>query len=329
MEGVTIIQNGKKEEFDRLKELVTEGRSVYHNLDELSIREVLTIINQEDTRVPLAVAAEIPRIEEAVRLIVDAFRRGGRLFYIGAGTSGRLGVLDASECPPTFGVPADMVQGIIAGGDIALRHPIEGAEDDPEAGARDTVEREVGSRDVVVGIAASGRTPYVLGAVEEARHRGAATVALVCNPDSPLARTCQVAIAPVVGSEVLMGSTRMKAGTAQKLVLNMLTTTAMVKIGKVYSNLMVDVQATNEKLNHRAVRIVQLATGCSADVAASAFARSGGHAKTAIVMLLACVDPNEAKRLLDQANGFVKEALRLAAVNKPAEGKGEGTPPQN
>ena len=295
-----------------LDRLVTESRSPYVDLDALSIGEILRVINQEDATVARAVAKELPRIEAAVELIVAAFRRGGRLFYVGAGTSGRLGVLDASECPPTFGVDPELVQGIIAGGDRALRESIEGAEDRAEEGARDLRARGVRAADVVVGIAASGRTPYVIGALEEANRIGAATVALVCNPDTPMARAAQVTIAPVVGPEVLMGSTRMKAGTAQKMVLNMLSTTAMIRMGKVYSNLMVDLQASNEKLVARAVRIVRLATGCSEEAAIEAFRRSGGSAKKAIVMVAAGCDAEEAQALLEEAGGFVRQALERA-----------------
>ncbi len=297
---------------ERLSELVTEGRSRYTELDTLSTREILTVINDEDRRVPEAVGRVIPEIEAAVDRIVASMRAGGRLFYVGAGTSGRLGVLDASECPPTFGVESGLVQGIIAGGEVALRHPVEQVEDRKEDGAQALAERGVRSVDVVVGIAASGRTPYVLGALTEARRIGATAVALVCNPESPMAELAEVTIAPVVGSEVLMGSTRMKAGTAQKLVLNMLTTTAMIRLGKVYSNLMVDVQASNAKLIDRAKRIVHLATGCSFEEAQAALQRADGKAKLAIVMLLTGGDKTTAERHLDDAGGFVREALRRA-----------------
>lgn len=296
---------------ERLSELVTEGRSRYTDLDTFSVREILTALNEEDKRVPEAVARVIPEIEEAVLRIVKALSAGGRLFYVGAGTSGRLGVLDASECPPTFGVDPELVQGVIAGGETALRHPVENVEDRREEGAHDVKARGVNQGDVVVGIAASGRTPYVLGALDEAGRVGATTVALVCNPGSPMAELVQIVIAPVVGSEVLMGSTRMKAGTAQKLVLNMLTTTTMIRLGKVYSNLMVDLQASNAKLVDRAVRIVQLATGCTPQQATESLERAGGRAKTAIVMALVGCDKTVAERLLNEAGGFVREALRL------------------
>lgn len=293
---------------------MTEGRSPYTDLDAKSTREILEIINREDSSVPEAVRRVIPQIERVVEAVVEAFAKGGRLFYVGAGTSGRLGVLDASECPPTFGVPPHQVQGIIAGGDAALRRSSEETEDRREDGMHDIAQAGVGPADVVVGIAASGRTPYVLGALEEARRRGATTVGLVCNPDAELDRWADMVIAPVVGPEVLMGSTRMKAGTAQKLVLNMISTTAMIRSGKVYSNLMVDLQASNEKLKVRALRIIHLATGCSRAQAEEAFRATGGRVKPAIVMLLAGCSAEEANRLLEQAGGFVRRALELAAA---------------
>lgn len=289
----------------------------------MSTREILEIINREDRQVPEAVGREIPKIEQAVERIVEAFANGRRLFYVGAGTSGRLGVLDASECPPTFGVSPDLVQGIIAGGDPALRRASEDAEDRPEGGAADIAQAGVGPGDVVVGIAASGRTPYVLGALQEARRRGASTVALVCNPEAAIQAYADIVIAPVVGPEVLMGSTRMKAGTAQKLVLNMLTTTAMIRSGKVYSNLMVDLQATNEKLKVRALRIIRLATGCSPKEAEEAFWAAGGRAKPAIVMLLTGLDASKAQALLDEAGGFVRRALQLARDRERAQDSGK------
>lgn len=297
---------------DGVADLITESRSSYNNLDVMSVRQILETINQEDAKVPKAVAAVIPAIEKAVQLVVASFRKGGRLFYVGAGSSGRIGVLDASECPPTFGVDPDMVQGIIAGGDRALRDSIEGAEDDAAAGAADLQAHGISNKDVVVGIAASGRTPYVIGATEEALKVGATTIALVCNPDSPLGRLADVVIAPIVGPEVLTGSTRMKAGTAQKLVLNMITTTSMIQMGKVYSNLMVDVVASNEKLNHRARRIIKLATGCDDKEAEEAFRLSNGEVKTAIVVVLSGCDAQRARRLLAQADGYVRKALELA-----------------
>jgi len=295
-----------------LSSLVTETRSPYHDLDALSVEEILTIINGEDRRVAEAVAKELPNIAKVVKAIVAAFAQGGRLIYVGAGTSGRLGVLDASECPPTFGVPPEQVDAIIAGGDTALRHSSEEAEDDAEQGARDLRARGVTAKDVVVGIAASGRTPYVIGALKEAARIGARPMALVCNPNSPMEAVAEVTICPVVGPEVLMGSTRMKAGTAQKMVLNMLSTVSMIKSGKVYGNLMVDLAPTNEKLVARAQRIIQLATGCDAPTAEEVLEASGRRVKVAIVMIETGRSKEEAEALLQRARGFVREALRLA-----------------
>lgn len=298
---------------ENLGALVTEARSPYHDLDALSVEEILTVINNEDRRVAEAVAKELPKIAKVVKAIVKAFEEGGRLIYVGAGTSGRLGVLDASECPPTFGVSSEQVDAIIAGGDSALRHSSEEAEDNAEQGARDLRARGVTEKDVVVGIAASGRTPYVIGALQEAARVGARPMALVCNPNSPMEAVAEVTICPVVGAEVLMGSTRMKAGTAQKMVLNMLSTVSMIKSGKVYGNLMVDLAPTNEKLVARALRIVQLATGCDAATAEETLRAAGFRAKVAIVMLETGCSKEVAESLLEQARGFVREAIRLAA----------------
>ena len=294
------------------EEPLTEARSSYVDLDTLSIREVLNVIHAEDRRAVAAVGTQLDRIEAAVQRIVAAFQQGGRLYYVGAGTSGRLGVLDVSECPPTFGTPPDMVQGVIAGGPDALVSAAEGAEDDAEQGARDVAERGVAAADVVVGIAASGRTPYVLGALAEAGRRGAGRIALVCSPNSPVSQAADIAIEPATGPEVLAGSTRMKAGTAQKLVLNMLSTVSMIQIGKVYSNLMVDVQPTNRKLRQRALRIVRVATGCDESVAKSALEAADWHAKVAIVMVETGCERKSAERYLAHANGFVRGALDLA-----------------
>jgi N-acetylmuramic acid 6-phosphate etherase len=248
---------------------------------------MLRIINAEDRKVADAVAGEIPAIARAVDAIVASFRQGGRLFYIGAGTSGRLGVLDASECPPTFGVPAGMVQGIIAGGEPALSRATEASEDDPASGARDLAARGFTARDALVGIAASGRTPYVLGAIAEAKRLGAVTVGISCTPDSELARAVAIPIAPLVGPEVIAGSTRLKAGTAQKLVLNMLSTGAFIRMGYVYGNLMVNVQPTNAKLADRARRIVAQAAGVSGERAGEWLDAAGGNVRAAILMALA------------------------------------------
>jgi N-acetylmuramic acid 6-phosphate etherase len=293
-----------------LESLVSEGRNPRTmDIDLLPAAAILHRINDEDRLVPEAVGRVIPQIAAAVERIVAAFGRGGRLVYIGAGTSGRLGVLDASECPPTFGVPAGMVIGLIAGGPTALTTSIEGAEDDPAAGAEALRGIGLTASDVVVGIAVSGRTPYVLGALAHARGIGAATVALSCNPDSAIAALADIAISPVVGPEVLTGSTRMKSGTAQKLVLNMLTTASMIRIGKTYQNLMVDVRPTNQKLLARAVRIVMQASGCEADAAQAALSRSGNDVKLAILITLTGLEPEAARGMLARSGGFLRRAI--------------------
>lgn len=254
---------------------------------------------------------EIPNIARAVELIVESFRQGGRLFYVGAGTSGRLGVLDASECPPTFGVEPALVQGIIAGGDRSLRYPSEDAEDNRDRGAQDLRERGVSAGDAVVAISASGRTPYCIGALDEALKAGARRIALVCNEDSALSKRAEVTICPLVGPEVLSGSTRMKAGTAHKMVLNMLSTVSMIKLGKVYTNLMVDLSVSNIKLRDRARRIVAQAAGCSAEEATAALENAGYNVKTAIVMVLARCGRSEAEARLASAKGFVRDAINI------------------
>lgn len=300
--------------------LTEESNPRSADIDLLSTRDIVKLINDEDKKVASAVADELGHIAEAVDLIVLRLRRGGRLIYMGAGSSGRLGMLDASECPPTYGTDPHTVQAIIAGGPDAAWSAVEGAEDDPDLGARDVAENEVGERDVVVGISASGRTPYVLGAIREARARGAATVALVCASGSPIAAVADVAIEPVPGPEVITGSTRMKAGTAQKMVLNMLTTASMVRLGKVYGNLMVDLRPGNRKLVDRATRIVMAATGVGRDEAGRLLAASGGNAKVAIVMERAGVDRGRAERLLEASDGLVRKALELAAEGGAAWG---------
>jgi N-acetylmuramic acid 6-phosphate etherase len=295
---------------DALAKLSTEQRNPASvDLDTLETEAVLRLINAQDKLVPLAVEHEIPYIIEAVELIVSALKKGGRLFYVGAGTSGRLGVVDASECPPTFGTDPRMVQGIMAGGNEALFRSREGAEDSPDGGRAAIDNAEISSLDVVCGIAASRRTPFVVGAVGRARELGAKTIYVTTNPRAHFDIQVDVAICPEVGPEVLMGSTRMKSGTAQKLILNMLTTTAMVKLGKVYENMMVDLQLTNAKLVERSKRIVAMATGVSYEKAAEGLEAAGGHVKTAIVMLKAGVDAAEAKRRLEKADGFVRGAI--------------------
>ncbi|NLP12057.1 N-acetylmuramic acid 6-phosphate etherase [bacterium] len=302
----------KNRVFDEIKDLTTEQRNpLTQDIDSLPVERILLLINDEDRRVAEIVGAEIPYIAQAVNLVVDAFKRGGRLFYVGAGTSGRLGVLDAAECPPTFGVKAEMIQGVIAGGNRALVQAQEGAEDKFDQGAKDLKSREVGPEDVVCGIAASRRTPYVIGAIEQARKAGAKTIYITCNPREEMNIPVDVAICPVVGPEVIMGSTRMKAGTATKLVLNMLTTTAMICLGKVYGNMMVDLQMTSKKLEERSKRILMLATGVSYEEAGAALKSAGGHVKTALVMILARVDSHTAQQRLQQADGFVRKAITM------------------
>jgi N-acetylmuramic acid 6-phosphate etherase len=296
-----------------LSALTTEGRNAAStDIDRLSTLEMLTVINQEDKKVALAVEAILPAIARTVDAIVAAFAQGGRLIYCGAGTSGRLGILDASECPPTFGTPRSQVVGLIAGGHQAILQAVENAEDNQQQGAQDLIDIGFSRHDVLVGIAASGRTPYVLGALEHANATGAVTAALSCNPHSPMAQLAQIALTPVVGPEVITGSSRMKAGTAQKLVLNMLTTGAMVRSGKVYGNLMVDVEATNQKLVQRQIDIVMQASDCSADEARAALDACGGHCKTAILMRLADLNAAAAQALLAAHKGFIRQALQAA-----------------
>jgi N-acetylmuramic acid 6-phosphate etherase len=298
--------------FDEIRNLATEQRNpASTDIDRASTREILEIINTEDHLVPIAVRHEIPYIEQAVEIVVDAFKHGGRLIYAGAGTSGRLGVVDASECPPTFGTPPDLVQGLIAGGREAMFSAQEGAEDDEAFGEADLKNLGITDKDVVCGIAASRRTPYVVGAVNYARSIGARTLFVTCNPRSEFNLDVDVAMCPVVGPEVVMGSTRMKSGTAQKLVLNMITTTAMVRMGKTYENMMVDLQMTNKKLVERSRRIVMTITGVEYSEAARRLDAAGGHVKTALVMILANVEADEAKQRLDAADGFVRGAIGI------------------
>ena len=280
------------------------------DLDQLDTETRLRRMNAEDAKVAAAVEVEIPKITAAVHLVASSLRRGGRLIYFGAGTSGRLGVLDASECPPTFGITPGRVVGLIAGGPGAMFQAVEGAEDDPLLGAAAVAEADVTDLDTVVGISASGQAPYVLGAMREARKRGAATVGLATNRPSALESVVDVMIAPVVGPEILAGSTRLKSGTAQKLVLNMISTGAMIEIGKTYGNLMVDVQATNSKLLARAVRIVRHVSDTSADDAEKALQEAGGSAKVAIVLLHRKRGAPDARQCLAEVSGFLRAALR-------------------
>ena len=294
-----------------LSTLITEQRNPNSmHVDSLSALEIVQLMNQEDKQVPLAIEKCLPQIAQAVERIVAAFQQGGRLVYIGAGTSGRLGVLDASECPPTFGVSPEMVKGIIAGGERALRHPIEGAEDSKTQAVVDLQTIQFSSKDVLVGIAASGRTPYVIGALEYAKSLGSVTVSIASNPNSAMANIVDIAIDTVVGPEVLTGSSRLKSGTAQKLVLNMLTTASMILMGKCYQNLMVDVQASNEKLKARAIRIVMQATDCDKALAEETLKQADQNAKLAIMMILSGLDRAQAEALLEKHHGKLQLALK-------------------
>jgi N-acetylmuramic acid 6-phosphate etherase len=297
---------------------MTEQRnSMSMDIDTRSVDEILRLINSEDKKIAQAVEGQIAYIAQAVDLVILAFRNNGRLIYVGAGTSGRLGVLDAVECPPTYGTNPKMVQGIIAGGEKAMFYSQEGAEDKEENGARNIDKKKVGMNDVVCGIAASLRTPYVVGAVKRAKQRGARTIYVTTNPrtkfDLPefvdLVSAIDVAICPEVGPEIIMGSTRMKSGTAQKLVLNMITTTAMIRLGKVYENMMIDLQTTNLKLRERAKKIVMTITDISYDQAEGYLMKSDFHVKSALVMIKANVSLSEAKARLKRANGFVRAAI--------------------
>ena len=294
-----------------LSTLITEQRNPNSmNVDSLSALEIVQLMNQEDKQVPLAIEKCLPQIAQAVECIVAAFQQGGRLVYIGAGTSGRLGVLDASECPPTFGVSPEMVKGIIAGGERALRHPIEGAEDSKSQAVVDLQTIQFSSKDVLVGIAASGRTPYVIGALEYAKSLGSVTASIASNPNSAMANIVDIAIDTVVGPEVLTGSSRLKSGTAQKLVLNMLTTASMILMGKCYQNLMVDVQASNEKLKARAIRIVMQATDCDKALAEDTLKQADQNAKLAIMMILSGLDRAQAEALLEKHQSKLQLALK-------------------
>jgi N-acetylmuramic acid 6-phosphate etherase len=280
------------------------------HIDALATAKVLAIINQEDQGVALAVAGEIPHITEAVDRIAEIVTLGGKLFYIGAGTSGRLGVLDAAECPPTFQVPPELVQGIIAGGEAALARATEASEDDPDAGKRDLADRGFTRKDALVGIAASGRTPYVLGAIEAANSLGALTIGVSCTPDSLLAAHVRIPITPLVGPEVIAGSTRMKAGTATKLVLNMISTAVMIRLGYVFGNLMVNVQPRNSKLRDRATRIIAASAALSYERAGELLVAAGDSVPVAIVMARLSLDRASAESRLAAAGGRVSEALR-------------------
>ena len=294
-----------------LKNMSTETRNQNTmNLDIMSPLEVVTVMNQEDAKVPAAITPALPNIAQCVTWAIESIEAGGRIIYMGAGTSGRLGVLDAVECPPTFGVAPEVVVGLIAGGEKAFVKAVEGAEDSRELGRQDLIDHNLEKRDIVIGIAASGRTPYVLGGLAYAREVGCRTVAISCNPGSAIGAAAELAIEVVPGPECLTGSTRLKAGTCQKLILNMISTATMVGCGKAYQNLMVDVMQTNEKLVVRARNIVMEATGCDQETAIDKLAQADGNAKTAITMILADCDVTEARERLAKAKGHVREAIR-------------------
>ena len=300
-----------------LERLMTEKRNPdTKNIDMLSTLEIVSAIQREDEKVAAAVKMTLPDVAAAVELIVDALKRGGRLFYLGAGTSGRLGVLDAAECPPTFSTEPELVQAIIAGGNAAMFQAVEGAEDDSQQARLDLQSRGLKPQDAVVGLSASGRTPYVIGGLRYAKQIGAVRLAVVCVPDAEMAADAQITMAALVGPEVIAGSTRMKAGTAQKMLLNMLSTATMVRLGKTYGNLMVDVRATNAKLTARVQRMVKDVTGASEQEVAVALDQGAGSAKTAIVMLLGRCSAQQAVQLLAQAHGSVRHALLQAGLSR-------------
>ncbi len=297
-----------------LSRLTTERRNpASAHIDSCTTLEMVTIMQQEDSKIAAAIQKILPDIARAIDETSLRLQEGGRLFYLGAGTSGRLGILDASECPPTYGTDPELVQGLIAGGIPAIFRAQEGAEDNPGLAVHDLKEHGFSAKDVLVGIAASGRTPYVIGGLKYARELGALTIALACSEHAEIAALADIALTPVTGPEVVTGSTRMKAGTAQKLVLNMLSTGTMIKLGKVYGNLMVDVKASNKKLEERAIRIVMEGSGCKRTEAEKALKGADGHAKLAILMVVAGVSAGEGKALLERTSGHLAAAIRLAA----------------
>lgn len=299
----------------KLETLVTEGRNENTlEIDKKDTLGIVELINNEDKTVAYAVEKEKESIAKAVDIIVERMKQGGRLFYIGAGTSGRIGILDATECPPTYGVDFELVQAIIAGGNNAIFKAVEGAEDKKELGKQDIIDRGVTPKDVVCGIAASGRTPYVIGAMEYAKEMGCAVLSITMNPDSEMSKKADLPISVVVGPEVVMGSTRMKSGTAQKMVCNMLTTASMVKMGKVYSNLMVDVKTSNKKLVERAKRIIMIATNVEYDVAEKFLGEANNSVKLAIFMIKSGLDADSAKNILDSKEGYISEALESLEI---------------
>ncbi|HEX5563824.1 MAG TPA: N-acetylmuramic acid 6-phosphate etherase [Sporosarcina sp.] len=305
---------------EKLSLLMTEGSNPKTSrLDEMSIGDILKTMNDEDQTVALAVRQVIPQIEKAVEKVAEAFKSGGRLLYVGAGTSGRVGVMDAVECPPTFGTSPDLVKAVLAGGKDAMYEAVEGAEDDEALGAKDLEDLQITGHDVVIGIAASGRTPYVKGALEYANSCGATTVSLSNNENSLISNYADIPIEVVTGPEILTGSTRLRAATSHKLILNMISTTAMVKTGKVYQNLMVDVNASNFKLRERAKKMVCTITELDEDKAEAVLEETGYNVKQAIVMILAEVDKEKAQVLIETANGFVGKAVKLASLEEREE----------
>lgn len=305
-----------KMDINKLSKLVTEERNPNTlDIDKVSTVEIIELINDEDKKVAYAVEKEKENIAKAVDVIADRLSKGGRLIYVGAGTSGRLGILDASECPPTYGVSPELVQGVIAGGTSAIFKAKEGAEDDFGLGKQDLMEKNLTEKDVVCGIAASGRTPYVIGAMKYAKEIGAAVICISMNPESEMAKLAEIPISVVVGPEVIMGSTRMKAGTAQKMVLNMLSTGAMIKLGKVYGNLMVDVKATNEKLYTRAKRIVMLATGADEKTVEEMLKETNNDVKLSVLMIKTGLNKEKAEALLEKHRGYVGKAIDAAGEN--------------
>lgn len=295
-----------------LTNLVTESRNENtFDIDKISSLEMVKLMNSEDKLVPMAIEKELPKIAESIDIIADRLSKGGRLLYLGAGTSGRLGILDASECPPTYGVSEELIQGIIAGGHDAIFRAKEGAEDSKELGELDLKKANLTEKDVLVGLAASGRTPYVIGGLEYANRIGAFTIAVTCNGFSELSKVAKISIAPIVGAEVITGSTRLKSGTAQKLILNMLSTGAMIKLGKVYGNLMVDVKPSNEKLVERAKVIIEESTNCSREMAEKYFEASNRDVKVAIFMILSGNDREASAQILEINNGVISSALKM------------------
>ena len=302
---------------EKLSLLTTEGSNPKTSrLDEMSIEDILKTMNDEDQTVALAVRQVIPQIEKTVEKVVAAFKNGGRLLYVGAGTSGRVGVMDAVECPPTFGTSPDLVKAVLAGGEGAMYHSVEGAEDDETLGAKDIEVLQINEHDVIIGIAASGRTPYVKGALAYAKSCGATTVSLCNNENSLISNYAEIPIEVITGPEILTGSTRLRAATSHKMVLNMISTTAMVKTGKVYQNLMVDLNASNFKLRERAKKMVCIITEMDEDKAESVLKETGYNVKLAIVMILAEVDKGKAQALIEAANGFVGKAVKLASMEE-------------